>query len=139
MKTKIFYLLFLFVGSIAFTAFNVPQDQKIGGAWDIPAKYISMKNPNKAGDADAEKLGKTLYAKHCRSCHGNTGLGDGPKAKNLETFPGDFTSAKFQELKDGELYFMSFIGRDEMPNFEKNIPDEESRWAIISYIRTLKK
>ncbi|MDO8899347.1 MAG: cytochrome c [Bacteroidales bacterium] len=139
MKTKIFYLLSLFVGSIAFTAFNVPQDQKIGGPWDIPAKYISMKNPNKAGDADAEKLGKTLYAKHCRSCHGNTGLGDGPKAKNLETFPGDFSSAKFQAFKDGELYFMSYIGRDEMPNFEKNIPDEESRWAIVSYMRTLKK
>ncbi|MDP2235967.1 MAG: cytochrome c [Bacteroidales bacterium] len=139
MKTKIFYLLSLFVGSIAFTAFNVPQDQKIGGPWDIPAKYISMKNPNKAGDADAEKLGKTLYAKHCRSCHGNAGLGDGPKAKNLETFPGDFSSAKFQALKDGELYFMSYIGRDEMPNFEKNIPDEESRWAIVSYMRSLKK
>ena len=139
MKTKIFYFLSLFVGSIAFTAFNVPQDQKIGGPWDIPAKYISMKNPNKAGDADAEKLGKTLYAKHCRSCHGNAGLGDGPKAKNLETFPGDFSSAKFQALKDGELYFMSYIGRDEMPNFEKNIPDEESRWAIVSYMRSLKK
>jgi mono/diheme cytochrome c family protein len=139
MKTKIFYLLSLFVGSIAFTAFNVPQDQKIGGPWDIPAKYISMKNPNKAGDADAEKLGKTLYAKHCRSCHGNTGLGDGPKAKNLETFPGDFSSAKFQAFKDGELYFMSYIGRDEMPNFEKNIPDEEGRWAIVSYMRSLKK
>ncbi|MBS4059628.1 MAG: cytochrome c [Bacteroidetes bacterium] len=124
---------------MAFTAFNVPQDQKIGGPWDIPAKYISMKNPNKAGDADAEKLGKTLYAKHCRSCHGNAGLGDGPKAKNLETFPGDFSSAKFQAYKDGELYFMSYIGRDEMPNFEKNIPDEESRWAIVSYMRSLKK
>jgi mono/diheme cytochrome c family protein len=139
MRTKIFYLVLIFVGSMAFTAFNVPQDQKIGGPWDIPAKYISMKNPNKAGDADAEKLGKTLYAKHCRSCHGNAGLGDGPKAKNLETFPGDFSSAKFQALKDGELYFMSYIGRDEMPNFEKNIPDEESRWAIVSYMRSLKK
>jgi mono/diheme cytochrome c family protein len=139
MRTKIFYLVLIFVGSMAFTAFNVPQDQKIGGPWDIPAKYISMKNPNKAGDADAEKLGKTLYAKHCRSCHGNAGLGDGPKAKNLETFPGDFSSAKFQAYKDGELYFMSYIGRDEMPNFEKNIPDEESRWAIVSYMRSLKK
>ncbi|PKP53510.1 MAG: cytochrome C [Bacteroidetes bacterium HGW-Bacteroidetes-1] len=124
---------------MAFSAFNVPQDQKIGGAWDVPAKYKAMVNPNKKGDADAEKLGKTLYAKHCRSCHGNTGLGDGPKAKNLETFPGDFSSASFQSTKDGDMYYMSFIGRDEMPNFEKNISDEESRWAIISYMRTLKK
>lgn len=139
MKTRIIYLALLFVGAMAFTAFNLPQDQKIGGPWEIPAKYISMKNPNKAGDADAINLGKTIYAKHCRSCHGNTGLGDGPKAKNLETFPGDFSSAKFQALKDGELYFMSYVGRDEMPNFEKKILDEEERWAVVSYMRSLKK
>jgi len=139
MKSRIIYLSLLLLGSMAIMAFVSPQDQKKGGAWDVPAKYKSMVNPNKAGDADAEKLGKTLYAKHCRACHGNNGLGDGPKAKNLETFPGDFTDAKFQATKDGDMYFMSFIGRDEMPNFEKNIPDDESRWAIISYIRTMKK
>jgi mono/diheme cytochrome c family protein len=139
MKTRILFLALLFVGAMAFTAFNFPQDQKIGGPWEIPAKYLSMKNPNKAGDADAINLGKTVYAKHCRSCHGNTGLGDGPKAKNLETFPGDFSSAKFQAFKDGELYFMSYVGRDEMPNFEKKILDEEERWAVVSYMRSLKK
>jgi mono/diheme cytochrome c family protein len=120
-------------------SFVAPQEQKAGAPWDVPAKYKAMKNPNKAGDADAIALGKTAYAKHCRSCHGNTGLGDGPKAKNLETFPGDFSSAKFQAYGDGDLYYMSFIGRNEMPNYEKKIPDEEERWAIISYIRSLKK
>jgi hypothetical protein len=33
---------------------------------------------------------------------------------------------------------MSFIGRDEMPNFEKKIPDVADRWAVIGFIRTLK-
>jgi mono/diheme cytochrome c family protein len=138
MKTKIIILGIIFLGSMTLMSLSFPQDQKKGPAWEIPAKYKSMTNPDK-GDADSEKLGKALYAKHCRSCHGNTGLADGPKAKNLETWPGDFSVAKFHAATDGELYFKSIIGRDEMPNFEKSIPDEESRWAIINYIRTFKK
>ncbi len=139
MKKTLLAVALLFSAAWLLTAFVTPQEQKKGAPWDVPANYKAMKNPNKAGDADAIALGKTAYAKHCRSCHGNTGLGDGPKAKNLETFPGDFSSAKFQAYGDGELYYMSFVGRDEMPNYEKKITDEEERWAIISYIRSLKK
>ncbi|MCK5078398.1 MAG: cytochrome c, partial [Bacteroidales bacterium] len=71
-------------------------------------------------------------------CHGNKGLGDGPKAKQLETFPGSFATETFQDDTDGEMYFKSIIGRDEMPNYEKKITDDEDRWAIINYLRTLK-
>ncbi len=138
MKKQIIFIAFLMAGYWTLTSFVLPQDQKKGAAWDIPASYKTMKNPEK-GKADSEKLGKALYAKHCRSCHGNIGLGDGPKAKNLETFPGNFSDAKFQSLTDGELYYKSIVGRDEMPNFEKNLPDEESRWAVVNYIRTFKK
>lgn len=139
MKRKMLYLGIVFASALLLTAFAMPQEQKTGAPWAVPANYKAMKNPNKAGDATAINLGKAAYAKHCRSCHGNTGLGDGPKAKNLETFPGDFSSAKFQAYGDGELYYMSYVGRDEMPNFEKKLPDEEERWALISYIRSLKK
>ncbi len=120
---------------VAFT----PQDQKKGAAWQIPANYKSMKNPTKAGDAESLKIGKTLYAKHCKACHGNNGQGDGPKAKQLKTFPGDFQSAEFKAYGDGQLYYMSFIGRDEMPNFEKKITTEEDRWALVNYIHSMKK
>lgn len=123
--------------AFVFMAFAFPQDQKKGEPWDIPSKYVKMENPY-ADDADLVKVGKMLYSKHCKSCHGNNGLGDGPKAKQLETFPGDFSSEEFQSGTDGELYYKSIIGRDEMPNYEKKITEEEDRWAIINYIRTLK-
>lgn len=110
--------------------------QKPGQPWEIPAKYKSMKNP---APGENVNIGKSIYAKHCKSCHGNKGLGDGPKARSLETSCGDFSSAKFQAQKDGEIYYQSFVGRDEMPNFEKKILDDEDRWAVVSYIRTLKK
>lgn len=113
------------------------EGQKLGAAWVIPAEYKAKANTF-ASDKTLVEVGKTLYVKHCRSCHGNIGLGDGPKSKGLKTFPGKFNDAKFQAHKDGELYFMSIIGRDEMPNYESKIPDEEDRWALIMYIRTLK-
>jgi mono/diheme cytochrome c family protein len=139
MKTRIIFLSTLILVAFAFYAFHAPQDKKKGGPWKIEAKYKAMKNPS-AGDAESIKLGKTLYAKHCKSCHGNAGLGDGPKAANLETFPGDFSDAKFQAAyTDGEMYFISILGRDEMPKFDSKIPDEEGRWAVVNYVRSLKK
>ena len=55
----------------------------------------------------------------------------------MKTKMDDFTSAGFKALPDGSKYFMSFVGRDEMPNFEKKIVDEEERWAIINYMNSL--
>lgn len=131
--------LTLMIGAIALLAFIVPQDQKIGGPWDIPDEYKNMENPYK-GDESLNRLGRATYNRHCRSCHGNAGLGDGPMARNLDTFPGDFSDAEFhEEHTDGEIYYMSFIGRDEMPNFESLIDDDEERWAVVNYIRGMKK
>lgn len=139
MKTKVTALaflsvLFVFVLS-AFT--SQPQDKKVGGPWEIPDEYKTKANPY-ADDESLVDVGKMIYMKQCRSCHGNKGLGDGPKARGLETDAGDFTNAKWAEMTDGEWFYMSIIGRDEMPNFEAKIPDDEDRWALIMYIKTLK-
>jgi mono/diheme cytochrome c family protein len=139
MKKSVFIIFLLFAMAIVTMSFVFAQDQKIGGPWNIPAEYKSKKNPH-AGDASLVRMARAAYGRHCRSCHGNTGLGDGPMARNLGTFPGDFSKKEWQEkYNDGEIYFMSFIGRDEMPNFESQITDEEERWAIVNYIRSFKK
>ena len=117
---------------LSLLSFVAPQAKK---AWEVPAKYKAMKNPSK-GKADAVALGKTLYAKNCKSCHGS-GKGDGPKAATLKTKMDDLTSKDFKALSDGDKYYRAFVGRDEMTNFEKKIPDESDRWAIVSYLETL--
>lgn len=104
-------------------------------AWEVPAKYKAMKIQKK-GDAESIKLGKTLYTKYCKSCHGG-GKGDGPKAASMTVKMMDQTTAEFKALPDGSKYYMSFVGRDEMPNFEKKVVDEEERWAIINYMNSL--
>ncbi len=62
-----------------------------------------MKNPV-ASNAESIAAGKSLYATHCKSCHGSKGLGDGCKAAQLKTEPGDFASADFQSQTDGSYF-----------------------------------
>jgi len=134
MKTKqLISLTAMMIAVVLFVFANQAMAQKKPGPWQIPAKYKTMK-----GKGDVA-TGKELYAKHCKSCHGAKGLGDGPKAAGLKTSTGDFSIKEFQAFTDGEIYYMSIVGRDEMPNYEKKIPDEADRWSIVAYIRTLKK
>jgi mono/diheme cytochrome c family protein len=105
--------------------------------WVIDAKYKAMKNPVKA-DAASIAAGKDLYNKNCASCHGKTGLGDGVKARTLETFPGDFSKPAYQTQTDGELFGKTKVGRDEMPKYDGKIPDEDI-WHMVNYSRTFKK
>jgi mono/diheme cytochrome c family protein len=105
--------------------------------WVIPANFKTMKNPVAVGDAST-KAGQALYTKNCASCHGKAGLGDGVKARSLKDFPGDFSKAAFQGRTDGELFYMSKIGRGEMPKYEGKLTDDEL-WNIVNFMRTLKK
>lgn len=104
--------------------------------WAVPDKYNKMENPVKA-DKESIAQGKALWNLHCKSCHGKDGLGDGPKAANLDTAAGDFSSKAFQKQTDGALFYKSWIGRDEMPNYEKKIPEKEDVWHLVNFMRTL--
>ena len=137
MKTTFRLSTMLFTAILFFTA-QILYAQKAGGPWTVPAKYKAMKSTIKAGDASINTVGKDLYTKHCKSCHGTKGLGDGPKSASLKTLVPSFTDKGFKAQADGDIYFQSIIGRDEMPNFEKKITDEADRWAVIYYIKSLK-
>ena len=130
MKT-IKLVMIIGVVSFALYSFNsIDQDE-----WVVPAKYEKMQNPT---DPTVDlSIGKSLYSKHCKSCHGSKGLGDGTKADEVEGDLGDFSSAEFQAQSDGAIFYKSYIGRDDMPNYEKKIPDEEDVWLIVNYVRTL--
>lgn len=106
--------------------------------WKVPAKYEKLKNAY-ADVGDDEKIGRILYSKHCKSCHGSKGKGDGKKAGSIDTPVGDFTDGSFDNQSDGSLYYKTFFGRDDMPSFEKKVPDDEERWLIVNYIRSLAK
>jgi len=103
--------------------------------WIVPTKYQTLKNPtNPKVDLS---IGKSLYSKHCKSCHGKEGYGDGPKAEEQDGDLGDFSTEDFQAQTDGALFYKTTFGRDDMPEYTKKMPDDEDRWLIVNYMRTL--
>ena len=124
-------LLFAAAILISFTSLEDPKP------WEVPAKNKSMENPEDA-NAESVKVGRMLYQKNCASCHGKTGLGDGVKARGLDTFPGDFSGTYYQSQTDGEHFYKTKFGRSEMPKYDGKIDDEDI-WHMVNYMRTFKK
>ena len=121
-----------FIGALVLVALLyafVAQDP-----WPVPDNYKNLSNPV-AADGESLSIGKSLYTQHCKSCHGKEGLGDGPKAEQLDTPSGDFTMEEFQGQSDGSLFYKTKEGRGDMPSFSKKIPDDEDIWHIVNYLR----
>jgi len=135
MKKELFLLITLLIGIFILVSmtFKKPQQSE---PWTAPAKYQKMKNPF-LNSVDDDNIGRSLYMKHCKSCHGTKGKGDGKKAAEIDTPIGDFTEAAFKSQKDGTLYYKTFIGREDMPSFKKKITDNEDQWLLINYIKKL--
>lgn len=123
------------IGVLSFALFSFTSF--IQEEWIVPEKYVNMTNPT---DPDEDKsIGKSLYSKHCKSCHGKEGYGDGNKADEVEGDLGDFSTEDFQAQTDGELFYKTSFGRDDMPEYTKKMPDDEDRWLIVNYMRTLEE
>jgi mono/diheme cytochrome c family protein len=105
--------------------------------WVIDAKYKTMKNPVKA-DATSTTAGKALWDKNCAMCHGKTGLGDGVKARTIDTPAGDFSKTAFQSMSDGEIFGKTKLGREDMPKYDGKLTDDDI-WNLVNFTRTLKK
>jgi len=135
MKKQVLLISCLLIGSFFMIsmALNELQQKK---PWEVPAKYQKMENPY-AKATDDENIGRILYSKHCKSCHGTKGKGDGNKAESIDTPVPDLTEASFKKQTDGALYYKTFTGRDDMPGFDKKISSEEDQWLLINYIKSL--
>ena len=104
--------------------------------WVIPVNYQKMKNPTYATH-DNLIIGKALYTKHCKSCHGITGKGDGPKSDEFDSDIGDFSSTEFQSQTEGTIFYKSYVGQHDMPNNEKEIPSPKDMWFIVNHLKSL--
>lgn len=137
MKKSLFVTSLLFIGGLVLMSMTLIKNNQ-EKPWEIPSKYVKMENPY-AKASDEDNIGRSLYTKHCKSCHGSKGNGDGTKAASIDTKVPDFANPSFKKETDGSLYYKTIFGRDDMPSFEKKITDEEERWLIVNYIKTLVK
>jgi high-affinity iron transporter len=94
--------------------------------------------------ADAAK-GAQVFKMYCETCHGPTGLGDGPVGKTLQPPPRNFQEAKFKYGDTDQAHFevitngaQSKGGSPMMAPWGAVIP-EADRWALVKFIDSLKK
>lgn len=102
---------------------SVDQDAKVGSL---------QKNLDQASVA----RGKALYNKHCISCHGDKGLGDGADAGKQDNPP-----ANLQKLAKEVANFKFFMSisqwQGEMPGWKEPF-NESDREDLVSYIKTFR-
>ncbi len=112
-----------------------------------PEEAKELSNPlPKSNQVLAE--GSELYRVNCAMCHGVTGKGDGPVGEFLTKWkygrPPNLTAATTQNRTDGDIFsIISFTlfgrsGISPMPEFSKLLTQDE-RWALVHYLRTLRK
>ena len=104
--------------------------------WVAPEAEKAKKSPLPA-DKKLIDQGAKVAKTNCVSCHGAGGKGDGAAAAALNPKPADWTSSRVQGESDGELFWKISNGRGAMPQW-KFLP-ENDRWALVAYIRSLKK
>lgn len=130
----------LFVGSV--TASGCGEPARDLREW-TPADHQAA--PEGAGvsdevlDGEAEgpsQAGAALYAVHCATCHGPTGLGDGPGAPPMARVPNLTDPILAAQRSDADVEVLILAGRGFMPGFERTIPREGIR-AIVEHVRSL--
>jgi mono/diheme cytochrome c family protein len=91
-----------------------------------------MQNPAGA-DLRSLENGRDQYEVFCATCHGQTGLADGPVAK---VFLGVLPLVGVVKARtDGHIFSTIGHGRRRMPSYQR-IP-EADRWDIVNYVRYL--
>ena len=104
-----------------------------GKRWQAPATEAAKKNPV-AANQTSTAAGQKLYTKHCASCHGPSGEGDGSAAADLGIHPARLSESRSQS--DGALFWKITTGKKPMPGYGAKL-SETDRWNLINYIRGL--
>jgi mono/diheme cytochrome c family protein len=79
---------------------------------------------------------KEFYVKECKSCHGETGKGDGRLSRILTAPVGNLTDPKMWERSDEQLFDVICQGKDPMPAYRGSLKEEGCR-TMVDYVRTL--
>lgn len=108
----------------------------MSGHWMAPAKEARRRNPVRADQASLRR-GETLYQKHCASCHGATGQGDGTAGLALDPGPANLKDMA-PHHSDGDLAWKIAKGRGAMPSWKKTLKTRQI-WDVVNYLRQLEK
>lgn len=119
---------------------KAPTEEPTVGPKDygVPAEDAAVANPFEVDEASVER-GEEVYQGSCVDCHGPEGRGDGPAAGRLNPPPADFRAGDVMELSDGELFYIISNGSEGSAMTAWAFFDEETRWHLVNYIRSLQQ
>lgn len=101
----------------------------------LVAAYDVQVAPRRAPDA---ARGTALYAERCTSCHGDTGLGDGPAAKGLTPPPSNFHDReRMTQRSVYGLYNTITLGVADTAMVSFGNLKEDERWALAFHAASL--
>lgn len=124
-------------------AAKAPAQDFSKNTWELPEDADKTKNPV-ASAAESIAKGKELYFArekgNCIFCHGEAGSGNEANLAQLRRKPADLTNKeRMTAMSDGELFWKISKGiTGIMPAGERRM-NEEERWHVVNYIRTLAK
>ncbi len=112
-------------------ALRTMLQDKLGDAYDTPVAGLDT--------ADADD-GFALYGQHCASCHGESGVGDGPASAGLDPKPSNLTNGD-QMAFISDAGFMEVIGAGlestGMPAYD-SVLSEQEQLNVYAYTKTLR-
>ncbi len=109
-------------------------------AGDAAQAAAKLKNPY-SGNTKTEilELGRKKYEIFCAVCHGYGGAGDGPVAPKMALKPPSLLSDKVRTMNDGGIFHIITDGQGVMSSYAYQLVNENDRWAIVNYVRSLQK
>lgn len=119
----------------------------------VPRGFVPYKYSGNPVDAEAKlknpladdfspktlSLGKAKFEVYCMVCHGPGGKGDGPVAAKFMVPVKALVSDQAKAFKDGRIFHVITEGQGLMGSYANQITDENTRWAVVNYVRTLQK
>lgn len=127
------------LGGYGYIVGGSPLRHHLGVTGQIPAAYANLKNPVSPTSQSAQ-LGAAVYDADCASCHGATGLGDGPASRTLTPPPAQLGwIAKIPPSKREAFMYWSIVDggrrfKTAMPAYAGKLTDEKI-WSVIGYIQ----
>ena len=102
------------------------------------AAAASIKNPV-TPDETSIAAGKQVFARHCASCHGASGAGDGVQAAKFTPKPSNLADAEWKHgPTDGEMFTVikNGVPKTAMAGFAKKMTDREM-WEVVNFVRSV--
>ena len=121
------------------TAYYISKKFNPDAKQKVLSLYTTSTNISQNTEIDMLKLGKKIYRRNCRWCHGETALGDGEATKNPENSIYPYNLRKTILTSEQMFLYAKYGGKfwgtnkDDMPSWSKKYDDFALK-SVIKYI-----